>query len=56
MVSCKEASRLLSQQEDGPLSRFARLKLWLHLQACDKCTRFYKQVRFLRKALKQYRS
>jgi len=55
MISCKEASRLLSQAEDGTLSWFAALRLRLHLAACDACTRFAHQLRFMRDALARYR-
>lgn len=56
MISCKDASRLISQLQEGniPLRQWARIRL--HLLLCDACTRFERQVRFLRAALRQYRS
>ena len=54
MVSCKEASLLLSQAEDRRLSLLEQLKLRLHLSLCDACTRFSKQVAFLRMAMQRY--
>ncbi len=56
MVSCKEATRLLSQSEDRPLSVFERIKLRLHLRVCDACTRFVHQLELMRLALQRYRS
>ena len=55
MISCKDASHLISQMQDGPLSWFARWKLRLHLAACDACTKFDRHLRFLREAMQKYR-
>ena len=51
MLSCKEASRLVSQGLDRRLGLFERFRLRLHLAICDGCTNFKKQMDFLRKAL-----
>jgi len=56
MVSCKEASRLLSQAEDRRLALPERWKLRLHLYACSACTRFARQLAFMRKALRRMAS
>ncbi len=55
IISCKDASRLVSRQEDAPLSAWQRLLLRLHLSVCTACTRFERQVRFLRQAMQRYR-
>lgn len=55
MVSCKEASRLLSQGEERRLSPGVRIKLRLHLMACTGCTRFKRQIDFMRDAMARYR-
>jgi hypothetical protein len=51
MLSCKEASRLVSQGLDRRLGFAERLALRLHLLICDGCTNFSRQVAFLRKAI-----
>jgi hypothetical protein len=56
MVSCKEATRLLSQQQDRALSYGERAKLRLHLAVCAACTRFARQLAFMREALSRYRT
>jgi hypothetical protein len=56
LVSCKEASRLLSQREERSLALAERIKLALHLQVCVACTRFARQLRVMRQALARYRS
>ena len=53
-LSCKEASRLISQGMDRHLSVPERIKLRLHVGICDACTRFTFQVKFLRRALKAF--
>jgi len=55
-LSCKEASRVVSQAQDRSLSSFERWKLRMHLAVCDQCTRFERQIRFMREALRRYRS
>jgi hypothetical protein len=55
MVSCKEATRLLSQGEDRRLSLGERIKLRLHLAACTGCARFQHQIDFMRGAMSRYR-
>jgi hypothetical protein len=53
-LSCKEASRLISQEMDGRLSLTDRFALRLHVRICDACARFTRQVAFLRRALQRY--
>jgi len=55
IISCKDASRLVSRREDAPLSAWQRLVLRLHLSVCTACTRFERQIRFLRDAMHRYR-
>lgn len=53
MLSCFQASQLLSQSLDRPLSWRERLSLKLHLIICEVCTRFAKQLKFMRDAVRQ---
>jgi len=53
-LSCKEASRLISEGMDRRLSVPERITLRLHVGICDACTRFTSQVEFLRRALKVF--
>jgi hypothetical protein len=55
IISCKDASRLVSQREDAALSGWQRLLLRLHLSVCTACTHFERQVRLLRSAMQKYR-
>ena len=55
MISCKDASRFVSRREDKPLSLGQRILLRLHLAVCVACTRFERQLRFLRTAMQKYR-
>jgi len=55
ILSCKEASRYVSQAQDAPLSAFGRWKLRMHLKVCANCARFAQQLRLVREALHRYR-
>ena len=55
ILSCKDASRLVSKREDAALSAWQRLLLRLHLSVCAACARFERQVHFLRSAMQRYR-
>lgn len=50
MLSCKEVSLLISQSYDARLTWRQRLAVRLHLLICEACSRFAKQMRFLRRA------
>ena len=53
-LTCKEASRLLSQRLDRELTLGQRASLRLHLALCGACTRLKAQFEFLRRALSAY--
>jgi len=55
ILSCKDASRLVSRGEDAALTSWQRRVLRLHLSVCAACARFEQQVRFLRTAMQKYR-
>ena len=52
MLTCKEATRLVSQGLDRRLGFAERVALRVHLAICDGCTAFSKQAAFLRKAIR----
>jgi len=51
MLSCKKATRLVSQGLDRRLPFGQRVALRVHLAICDGCTNFKKQTEFLRRAV-----
>lgn len=51
MLTCKDASRLVSEGLERPLGFRERWSLRLHLWLCDNCRRFERQLRLLRQAL-----
>jgi hypothetical protein len=53
MLSCKEATRLISQRQDRALSLGERVLLGLHLAICDGCRAVSRQVDFLRRAVQR---
>lgn len=50
-ISCKEASRLISQSMDERPSLGLRLKLRLHLAICDACRNFNSNLALLRRGV-----
>lgn len=56
LVTCREASRLLSQREEHPLALADRIKLRLHLSVCVACTRFARQLVVIQRAMARYRT
>jgi hypothetical protein len=53
-LTCREASRLLSEGLDRELTLRQRISLRLHLTLCDACTRVKAQFEFMRRALSTY--
>jgi anti-sigma factor RsiW len=52
-LSCKEASRLMSQSEDRELSPSERAALKLHLGVCKACRVASEQIQQLSRALRR---
>ena len=50
-LSCKEASRLLSQSMDRELTLGEHARLRVHLALCDACRNFNRQLKQLRQAV-----
>ncbi len=48
MLTCKQASQIISQSLDNPLSRSDRMKLKFHLFICNACTRFNQQLHLIK--------
>lgn len=55
MITCRQASVLLSKREDLPLGRVDRLKLKLHLAICSYCRNVARQFASIRLAMKKFR-
>lgn len=50
MLSCREATRLMSQQMDRPLGLGEKVSLRFHLTICRGCRNYRRQMDFLRRA------
>lgn len=53
MLTCKQASQLLSQSLDRPLTRGERFRLRFHILICRFCKRFGQQIVGLSTAIRQ---
>ncbi|RMF92176.1 MAG: zf-HC2 domain-containing protein [Nitrospinota bacterium] len=49
--SCKEVTRLVSESLEHELSLMQRIVVRVHIFMCQSCTRFRKQILFLREVL-----
>lgn len=54
MLSCKDATRLMSEAQDRKVSLSERMQLEIHLAICRGCRNFQGQMDFLRQACKRY--
>ena len=52
-LSCKEATRLMSQAQDRQLSLGERAWLQFHLAICRGCRAASEQLEFLRRAMRR---
>ncbi len=53
MLTCKDASRLISEGQDRKLSRREKIGLRFHLWMCDSCRLFEKQLGHLRQVVRR---
>ncbi len=53
MLTCKDASHLISERQERPLGLRERWGLRFHLWICANCRRFERQVRVLSRALRE---
>jgi hypothetical protein len=54
MLSCKEVTRLCSEEFERPLKLGEQASLRLHLVMCAGCANFRKQVQALHEAMRVY--
>ena len=50
MLTCKQATKLMSQTQEKKLSLRKHVTLRLHLTMCSGCKNYNKQMDFIRKA------
>lgn len=53
-LSCREAAKLMSRQQDAVLSAEEQEALKAHLYQCLSCRRFEQQLAFLRRLARSY--
>ncbi len=54
MINCQQATRLISEAQDRPLSMVEKVSLKFHTMMCSGCRNFSAQVPFLSQAMKAY--
>ncbi|MDD2845062.1 MAG: zf-HC2 domain-containing protein [Rhodoferax sp.] len=53
-MNCRQATRLISESQDRPLSLPERMTLKMHVMMCTGCKNFSLQIPFLSQAMKAY--
>ncbi len=53
MITCEDATRLISEGQDRNLTPWERIGLRLHLWMCDGCRLFEKQIGYLREIVRR---
>jgi predicted anti-sigma-YlaC factor YlaD len=54
MLSCKEATRLLSEKLDHELTLWQRMSLRMHVMMCSACRAYGRQLAILNRLIPQY--
>ncbi|WP_032879150.1 zf-HC2 domain-containing protein [Acinetobacter colistiniresistens] len=55
MLTCRQATQLLSEKQDRTLLLREQSNLQLHLLACRSCRRYGKQIRTLSQLSKEFK-
>ncbi len=55
MIKCKQATRLMSEELDRPLTIQERLMLNAHNLMCNGCSNYRDHMAFMREAARRYR-
>ncbi len=50
MLTCKNATKLISKSQERPLALKERISLRFHLLICSGCKNYNKQMSFIRRA------
>ena len=53
MLSCKDATRIISQSMDTSVPLVRRIRLRLHLRICEWCERYRRQLLLIRNTLRR---
>lgn len=56
MLSCTQATELMSQEQDRPLALSERVALRLHVWICAGCNNYRRQMSVLRDACRRFGS
>jgi heterodisulfide reductase subunit B len=54
MLNCHDATRLMSESQERPLSIFERMSLKVHLMMCSGCSNFKEQMGSIRSMSKAF--
>ena len=55
MLTCRQSTRLMSEEHERELSPRERMELRMHALLCKGCRNYRKQIAFIRRAAKSVR-
>lgn len=55
MLNCRQATRLMSEENERELTARERIELRVHNMMCKGCTQYRKQIGFIRRATRALR-
>ncbi len=50
MLSCRELNDVATAYIEGELQPWTRMSIWMHIQMCAHCRRYFRQLRQIRSA------
>ena len=53
MLRCRDISKLVSESMERDLPLRTRMQVWMHLAMCRMCSGFSRQIRLLRRAVRE---
>ena len=54
MLTCRQVSHLVSEEQDRRLGWLERWRLRVHLKVCEGCRHFHDNMQFMRKAVRRH--
>lgn len=54
MINCRQATQLMSDAQERPLTRRERLQIRVHVLICSGCRNFGRQMQILRAAARRF--
>jgi hypothetical protein len=54
VLTCRQVSHLVSEEQDRRLGWLERWRLRVHLKVCEGCRHFHDNMQFMRRAIRRH--